>query len=151
MTTTAMTTTETAAAAVATPPAKAAEAAAAAGGSDDDTQHQLARIATSGGSGFEKRVWAALCGIPRGRVTTYGLVSAHVGASPRAVGGALRRNPLAPGVPCHRVVAADMALGGFRGERDGAALAEKRGLLRREGVRFDAAGRVLGTPWRGWP
>ncbi|KAJ6441738.1 Iron sulfur assembly protein 1 [Purpureocillium lavendulum] len=137
----------------------------------------LALIAASHRTSFEKRVWTALCAVPRGRVTTYGRLAAHLArnssgtgtggtggkakgsaassASPRAVGNALRRNPFALGVPCHRVVAADMALGGFKGKSlardgEGITLDEKRRLLRAEGVRFDAAGRVLGTPWEGW-
>ncbi|GAP93121.1 putative RING-2 protein [Rosellinia necatrix] len=116
---------------------------------------QLARIAAaSGRTAFERRVWALLCQIPAGRVSTYGLVAAHVGSSPRAVGNALRRNPFAPQVPCHRVVAAGGALGGFKGfpsrDGEGITIAEKIALLRREGVRVDARGRVLGTPWSGF-
>ncbi|GJN75143.1 methylated-DNA-[protein]-cysteine S-methyltransferase, active site protein [Purpureocillium lilacinum] len=117
-------------------------------------QPQLALIAASSRTPFEKRVWAALCGIPRGRVTTYGHLSAHLGSSPRAVGNALRRNPFAPAVPCHRVVATGMSLGGFKGkwprDGEGITLDEKRRLLRAEGIRFDDKGRVLGTPWVGW-
>ncbi|KND94532.1 Methylated-DNA--protein-cysteine methyltransferase [Tolypocladium ophioglossoides CBS 100239] len=120
----------------------------------DNMQAQLARIAQSDRTAFEKRVWTALCGIPRGHVTTYGLLSAHLGSSPRAVGNALRRNPFAPAVPCHRVVATGMTLGGFKGkwprDGEGITLDEKRGLLRGEGIRFDDKGRVLGTPWVGW-
>ncbi|CAH0041546.1 unnamed protein product [Clonostachys solani] len=118
---------------------------------DDDTAAQLALIAASRRTPFEKRVWAALCAIPRGRFTTYGLLSAHLGTSPRAVGNALRRNPFAPGVPCHRVVATGGTLGGFKGKwprsGEGITLDEKRRLLRGEGVRFDGGGRVMGTPW----
>ena len=65
---------------------------------------------------FERRVYEATSAIPRGRVSTYGEVAKLLGSSPRAVGGALRRNPFAPRVPCHRVVAAGgAALGGFSG------------------------------------
>ena len=65
---------------------------------------------------FERRVYEATSAIPRGRVSTYGEVARLLGSSPRAVGGALRRNPFAPAVPCHRVVAAGgAALGGFSG------------------------------------
>ncbi|UKZ73398.1 hypothetical protein TrVFT333_001044 [Trichoderma virens FT-333] len=103
---------------------------------------------------FEKRVWTALCQIPRGRVTTYGLLSAYLGTSPRAVGNALRRNPFAPEVPCHRVVATGGALGGFKGswpkDGEGITITEKKSLLRGEGVRLDDKGRVLGTVWSGF-
>lgn len=95
--------------------------------------------------------WNLLCQIPRGSVSTYALLSAHLGSSPRAVGNALRRNPFAPEVPCHRVVATGGTLGGFKGKwpRDGEGITidEKRRLLRGEGVKIDDKGRVLGTPW----
>ena len=111
-------------------------------------------IASSSRTPFEKRVLTLLLDIPRGRVTTYGQLAARLGSSPRAVGGALRRNPFAPRVPCHRVVAAGGGLGGFKGSwpRDGEGITidEKRRLLRAEGVRIDAKGRVLGTPWGGF-
>lgn len=117
-------------------------------------QAQLSRIARSDRSEFEKRVWTALCQIPEGCVTTYGLLSKHVDSSPRAVGNALRRNPFAPLVPCHRVVATGMALGGFKGkwprDGEGITLDEKRSLLKGEGIEFDEKGRVLGSPWCAW-
>ena len=92
---------------------------------------------------FQHRVYEALMRVPAGRVTTYGLLARHLGCgSPRAVGQALRRNPFAPRVPCHRVIASDLTLGGFNGCRTGAEPARKRALLAREGVPFDAAGRL---------
>ncbi|KAI0389154.1 6-O-methylguanine DNA methyltransferase [Xylariaceae sp. FL0594] len=111
---------------------------------------QLSLIAQSPrGTPFEKRVWALLLQIPRGSVSTYALLAASLRSSPRAVGNALRKNPFAPLVPCHRVVASGGLLGGFKGVGFGEneTIAEKRLLLREEGVRFDAKGRVLGTPW----
>ena len=54
-----------------------------------------------------KRVYDALLQIPAGRVATYASLARALGSSPRAVGGALRRNPFAPRVPCHRVVQAN--------------------------------------------
>lgn len=117
----------------------------------EDMEPQLALISSSQRTPFEKRVWTALCAIPRGRYTTYALLSKHLSTSPRAVGNALRRNPFAPGVPCHRVVATGGTLGGFKGawpkNGEGITLDEKRTLLRGEGVRFDDAGKVVGTPW----
>jgi methylated-DNA-[protein]-cysteine S-methyltransferase len=55
---------------------------------------------------------------------------------------ALRRNPEAPRIPCHRVVRNDGSIGGFFGENDPFATAKKRALLKAEGVAFDASGRV---------
>ncbi|KFA78939.1 hypothetical protein S40288_00551 [Stachybotrys chartarum IBT 40288] len=123
--------------------------------STTSTDPQLALISASQRTAFEKRVWTALCQIPRGSVTTYGLLAAHLGTSPRAVGNALRRNPFAPAVPCHRVVATGGTLGGFKGswprDGEGITITEKKKLLKEEGVRLDVEGlRVLGTPWAGW-
>lgn len=92
---------------------------------------------------FEQRVYDAVSRIPAGQVSTYGLVGRAVGCgSAQAVGQALRRNPYAPQVPCHRVIASTMALGGFRGARTGAELRAKLDLLAGEGVRFDENGRL---------
>lgn len=93
---------------------------------------------------FQTRVYDLLAKVPRGKVTTYGSLARILRCgSPRAVGQALRANPFAPRVPCHRVVRADLTLGGYQGKDAGAALRRKRSLLEREGVRFDARGRVL--------
>lgn len=63
--------------------------------------------------------------------------------SPRSVGSALRNNPFAPYIPCHRVIASNMFLGGFMGEwtkeRQGTQK-RKLELLEGEGVRFDQKG-----------
>ncbi len=88
---------------------------------------------------FQQRVYDAVLLIPQGKVSTYRDVAAFLGCgSPRAVGQALRVNPFAPKVPCHRVIAANLKLGGFQGERDGAAIERKRRMLAREGVHFEA-------------
>jgi methylated-DNA-[protein]-cysteine S-methyltransferase len=103
------------------------------------------------GTPFDKKVWSLLLQIPAGQVSTYALLAQHLHSSPRAVGNALRRNPFAPEVPCHRVVATGGGMGGFKGksgrEGEGTTLPLKRKLLRGEGVRFDARGGVLGTPF----
>ncbi len=86
---------------------------------------------------FQRRVYDALCRVPRGRVTTYRLLAAAIGCrSSRAVGQALKRNPDAPRIPCHRVIASDLTLGGFMGRTRGPALRRKQALLAAEGVRF---------------
>lgn len=116
-----------------------------------DMQPQLDRIAQCDKTPFQKRVLTLLCQVPRGQVTTYGLMSKHLQSSPRAIGNAMRRNPFAPAVPCHRVVATGGALGGFKGQwpkdGEGITLDEKRLLLKGEGVKFDGTGRVVGTPF----
>ncbi|KXJ96441.1 6-O-methylguanine DNA methyltransferase [Microdochium bolleyi] len=119
-----------------------------------DMSAPLAQIAASSRTPYEKRVWNLLCQIPAGRVSTYALLAAHLSSSPRAVGNALRRNPFAPQVPCHRVVATGGLLGGFKGkwpkDGEGITIDEKKKLLRGEGVRIDDKGRVAGTPWSGF-
>ena len=56
--------------------------------------------------------------------------------SPRAIGQALRANPFAPQVPCHRVIASDLTIGGFQGEKSGPTLAKKLRLLTAECIIF---------------
>lgn len=93
---------------------------------------------------FQQRVYDALCEVPRGRVTTYGLLAQRLNCgSPRAVGQALRVNPFAPRVPCHRVISSQGTIGGFHGHTAGAEINRKLSLLRAEGVLFDAAGRLV--------
>eukprot|EP01031_Cornospumella_fuschlensis_P038966 gene38967-47405_t len=87
---------------------------------------------------FETKVYAACCKIPKGKVATYKSLATAIGAPKafRAVGSALRKNPYAPTVPCHRVVASDLTLGGFHGSTDknGCDLKRKRQMLLDEGV-----------------
>lgn len=92
---------------------------------------------------FQENVYAALLEVPRGKVVSYGELAKAIGCgSPRAVGQALRKNPFAPRIPCHRVVATDGSLGGFCGRRETATLARKRALLEAEGVAFGVDGRI---------
>lgn len=82
---------------------------------------------------FQRKVYLALLDIPRGETVTYRQLAERIGCrSPQAVGQALRRNPFAPDVPCHRVVAADGSLGGYCGERQGEMIERKRLLLQEE-------------------
>jgi len=50
------------------------------------------------------------------------------------VGTALRKNPYAPEVPCHRVVRSDGAIGGFMGETIGTKIQKKIALLANENI-----------------
>jgi len=84
---------------------------------------------------FQERVYAKLRQVPRGKVTTYGDLAKAVGiGSAQAIGQAMRHNPYAPAVPCHRVVASDGTIGGFGGARRGKKIREKILLLTKEGV-----------------
>lgn len=85
-------------------------------------------------SSFAKKVYELCSQIPRGKVTTYREIARALNNSPRAVGQALRRNPYAPQVPCHRVVRSDGTLGGFFGHLEGEFLQRKIDLLKEEGV-----------------
>ena len=101
---------------------------------------------------FETSVYAALREIPRGRVVTYSILASHLECrSAQAVGQALKRNPYAPEVPCHRVIKTDLTLGGYDGKVKGVRIERKRRLLVEEGVEFDEEGRLLdsGKVW-GW-
>lgn len=82
------------------------------------------------GTPFQRRVWAALCGIPFGVLCSYGALATALGTAPRAIGGACARNPIAILIPCHRVIGADGRLGGYSGDR---GLETKRRLLTLEG------------------
>jgi methylated-DNA-[protein]-cysteine S-methyltransferase len=80
-------------------------------------------------------VWEAMQRIPTGSTRSYGELALELGSSARAVGGACGANPIPLVVPCHRVVAARGALGGFMGARaEGFELSVKRWLLEHEGA-----------------
>ncbi|KAI9744861.1 MAG: hypothetical protein M1818_001786 [Claussenomyces sp. TS43310] len=112
----------------------------------------LLKIDKSNKTAFQKRVLSLLCQVPAGSYTTYGSMARHLNSSARAVGNALRNNPFAPQVPCHRVLATGGGLGGFCGSwgrhgEEGRNDKEKRRLLREEGVKFDGKGKVVGSVW----
>ncbi len=82
---------------------------------------------------FQRKVYLELLNVPRGETVSYGELARRIGCgSAQAVGQALKRNPFAPEVPCHRVIAADGTLGGFHGEREGIMIEKKRALLKKE-------------------
>jgi AraC family transcriptional regulator of adaptative response/methylated-DNA-[protein]-cysteine methyltransferase len=81
------------------------------------------------GSAFQVRVWQAIQRIPPGGTATYAEIAQQIGkpGAARAVGQACAKNPAAVVIPCHRVVAADGGLGGYRWGRE-----RKKKLLERE-------------------
>lgn len=89
---------------------------------------------------FQKNVLLEEHGIPRGGVTTYQRLAAHLGNpnASRAVGNALKNNPFPIIIPCHRAIRSDGTLGGFQG-----GVEMKRALLEMEGMEFGGDGKVL--------
>ena len=86
------------------------------------TRHQLA-------------VWEAMQRIPAGGTRSYGELAAELASSARAVGGACGANPIPVVIPCHRVIAAHGAIGGFMGAKgEGFERGIKRWLLEHEGA-----------------
>lgn len=81
------------------------------------------------GTMFQRKVWTALQQIPAGSTLTYGELARRVDlpGGARAVAQACGANPAAVVVPCHRVVAADGGLGGYRW-----GVERKRALLAQE-------------------
>lgn len=82
---------------------------------------------------FRQAVLLEVAQIPPGATLSYGEVARRVGrpGGARAVGQAMAQNPLAPFVPCHRVLASDGSLHGFAG-----GLEAKAALLRAEGLDY---------------
>ena len=82
------------------------------------------------GTAFQQRVWAELLNLSWGERITYAELARRVDSAPRAVGGALRANPIPILIPCHRVVAAT-GLGGYAGA-SALGQARKKWLLEHE-------------------
>ena len=87
---------------------------------------------------FSQKIYSLLKKVPKGKVTTYKeLANALNTKAYRAVGQAMKNNPYAPKVACHRVVASNGTLGGFNGEKTGRAIERKKKMLRSEGIEFE--------------
>ena len=85
----------------------------------------------TGLSPFAQLALAEVRRIPRGETRTYGWLARRMGRpqAARAAGRAIGANPLAPLIPCHRVVGANGRLTGYRW-----GISLKRWLLALEGV-----------------
>jgi methylated-DNA-[protein]-cysteine S-methyltransferase len=89
---------------------------------------------------FQKRVYEQLQLVQPGQFTTYQALAKAINCpSPRAVANALRRNPFAPAIPCHRVLRSDYYIGGYKGstDPDSSEVQEKKKRLEDEGISFD--------------
>ncbi|MBI4575313.1 MAG: MGMT family protein, partial [Planctomycetes bacterium] len=100
-------------------------------GGFDRGQPQPVKLDLSGSSDFARRVYRAALRIRPGETISYGELASRIGrpGAARAVGRALAANPVAPVVPCHRIVAANGALTGYSGP---GGLRAKARLLARE-------------------
>lgn len=81
------------------------------------------------GTAFQTQVWQALTRLPRGETVSYGELARRLGKpqGARAVARACASNGIAVLVPCHRVVAGDGQLTGYKW-----GIERKRRLLRKE-------------------
>ena len=84
-----------------------------------------------GSTGFRRKVYSACIRVPYGCTATYMDIARAIGNEKacRAVGQALKANPVLIAVPCHRIIASDGSLSGYR-----CGLDMKRGLLELEGI-----------------
>lgn len=88
------------------------------------------------GTAFQRRVWDELAKIPFGQTRSYQDIAQAIGrpGASRAVGQANHHNPVAPLIPCHRVITSTGTLGGY-----GGGMPLKKALLEHEGIRLDEA------------
>jgi methylated-DNA-[protein]-cysteine S-methyltransferase len=75
------------------------------------------KLDLSGTTRFQQNVWRTVRKIPCGETRSYAWVAKQLGLpkAARAVGQALKRNPVPIVVPCHRIIGSDGKLGGFSG------------------------------------
>jgi AraC family transcriptional regulator, regulatory protein of adaptative response / methylated-DNA-[protein]-cysteine methyltransferase len=101
---------------------------------DDGARDRPPLAVAAVGTNLQLRVWAALLHLSEGEVTTYTEVARAAGSpsAVRAAASAVGRNPVAALIPCHRVLRANGALGGYRW-----GLTRKRALLAREAARTE--------------
>ena len=89
-------------------------------------------------SNFRSKVLIQTLQIPKGKVSTYALLARAIDCnSSQAVGQALKHNPWAPKVPCHRIIKSDFSIGGFHGHLNGEFIDKKIKLLKSEGVEIN--------------
>jgi methylated-DNA-[protein]-cysteine S-methyltransferase len=76
------------------------------------------------GTDFSQQVWKAFQTVPYGKTASYKDIATAAGNqnAARAAGSACNRNPIPIFIPCHRIIAGNGSLGGYRG---GQALKKK--------------------------
>ncbi len=102
-----------------------------------DLEVDFSYVSTPKGSDFYRKCWTAARDIPVGEVWTYGQLAKAAGSASaaRAAGQAMRNNPIAVIVPCHRVCGSDGKLVGYSGatKKESAGIQIKQALLDHEG------------------
>jgi O-6-methylguanine DNA methyltransferase len=97
------------------------------------------RVDLHGLSEFERAVLLKALEIPRGEVRPYAWLAREIGhpRAVRAVGSALKRNPVPLLIPCHRVVHSDSSLGEYVFGKEA-----KHTMLTAEGVDVEGLARL---------
>ncbi len=95
------------------------------------TLHDFGLPLAPTGTPHDRKVWHEMQQIPFGATRSYGDLARTIGSSARAVGTACGRNPIPIIIPCHRVLAAGGAIGGYSGA---GGTATKHRLLVLEGA-----------------
>ena len=95
----------------------------------NNSQHCFQLPLKPQGSSYQLKVWNSLLAINSGQTLTYGDLALQLQSSPRAIGQACKRNPLALFIPCHRIIG-KTNLGGYMG--DPAAITYKEALIAHE-------------------
>lgn len=87
------------------------------------------------GTDFQRDVWHALTMIPCGKTVSYKQLAEMSGhpKAVRAVANAVGKNPMAPEIPCHRVIRSDGSIGGYSGH---GGIKTKKKLLESENVKI---------------
>ena len=97
-----------------------------------DASKMERRLSAYGLTDFQRKVLLAVYSIPKGQTRTYKQIAAQAGypKAYRAVGTVMRKNPMAPTIPCHRVVKSDGTLGNY----SSGGTQRKRAMLTEEGA-----------------
>lgn len=84
---------------------------------------------------FKEKIYNLTSQIPKGKVATYGQLATLAGSpgAARAVGMAMKTNPIPEIVPCYKVVASDGSLTGYSA---GEGIVTKKEKLLQDGVKF---------------
>ena len=87
---------------------------------------------------FDK-IYDLVASVPKGRVTTYGVLAKLVGTDPRVIGYALHQNKDSKNVPCHRVINSKGKIS--QGYAFGGPKIQQK-MLEKEGIVFDKTGKT---------